>query len=150
MKVNFSAAVVSALVLFFSHATAAEPIKASIEEEGNLYQFANQCYLMKLYGSDHYLSKTDSGFVFSQQKHSAIKIYMRPAALRVYLLFDQDKQYLIAEGKNLTVVGKIESEMTLDVPEKDYLITPAEWELQAKKGSDGYHLKNIKEETCLA
>jgi len=75
---------------------------------------------------------------------------MRPAALGVYLLFDQDKQYLIAEGKNLTVAGKIESEMTLDVPEKDYLITPAEWELQAKKGGNEYHLKNIKEETWLA
>ena len=150
MKANFSATVVSALALFSLHAIGAAPIKASIEEGGNLYQFANQCYLMKLYDSDHYLSKTDNGFVFSQKKYFATKIYMRPAALGVYLLFDQDKQYLIAEGKNLTVAGKIESEMTLDVPEKDYLITPAEWELQAKKGGNEYHLKNIKEETWLA
>gem|GEM_PF-5726578 len=66
MKANFSATVVSALALFSLHAIGAAPIKASIEEGGNLYQFANQCYLMKLYDSDHYLSKTDNGFVFSQ------------------------------------------------------------------------------------
>ena len=150
MNVNFSATVVSAVMLLFYQSVSAEPAKTSIEEKGNIYQFANQCYLINVSESDSYLSKEDNGYGFSENKNSAVKFYMRPAALGVYLLFNQNKQYLIADGEHLNFVSNLESEMTLNIPEKNYLITLAEWELQADENTNGFHLKNIKENTWLA
>ena len=150
MNVNYSATVVSAVMLLFYQSVSAEPAKTSIEEKGNIYQFANQCYLINLSESVSYLSKEDNGYAFSENENSAVKFYMRPAALGVSLLFNQNKQYLIAEGEHLNFVSNLESEMTLNIPEKNYLITLAEWELQADENTNGFHLKNIKENTWLA
>ena len=127
MNVNCSATVVSAVMLLFYQSVSAEPAKTSIEEKGNIYQFANQCYLINVSESDSYLSKEDNGYGFSENKNSAVKFYMRPAALGVYLLFNQNKQYLIAEGEHLNFVSNLESEMTLNIPEKNYLITPVSY-----------------------
>ena len=113
MNVNFSATVVSAVMLLFYQSVSAEPAKTSIEEKGNIYQFADQCYLINLSESDSYLSKEDNGYGFSENKNSAVKFYMRPAALGVYLLFNQNKQYLIADGEHLNFVSNLESEMTM-------------------------------------
>ena len=150
MKVTFLSTLVSAFMLLACQSIGAEPNKAGVKQNGNVYQFANQCYLIYVSESDSYLSKTDKNYALSRDTSSATKFYMRPAALGVYLLFDQDKQYLIAEGPRLHYVSKLESEMILDIPEKDYLITPAEWELQPTKNTREFYLKNMKENTWLA
>ena len=150
MKVTFLSTLVSTFMLLACQSIGAEPNKAGVKQSGNIYQFANQCYLIYVSESDSYLSKNDKDYALSRDASSAAKFYMRPAALGVYLLFDQDKQYLIAEGPRINYVSKLESEMILDIPEKDYLITPAEWELQPTKTTRQFYLKNIKQNTWLA
>lgn len=149
MKVAIYSMLVSVFFLCFSRSFSAELIKASSENKSNVYQFANQCYLINLSHNNSYLAKKGSGYVFSEEKEFAMPFYMRPTALGVYLLFDQEEQYLIAEGQHLHFATSLESEMTLDIPEEDYLITPAEWKLQTVENIKGLYLKNIKENTWL-
>ena len=91
----------------------------SVKNNGNIYQFANKCYAIYQYENNTYLSKLDQAYVFSQNVSIASRFYLRPSALGVYLLFDQDRQYLISKSKQLSFIGKLESEMMLNMPEKD-------------------------------
>ena len=68
MNVNCSATVVSAVMLLFYQSVSAEPAKTSIEEKGNIYQFANQCYLINSSESVSYLSKEDDGYAFLKMR----------------------------------------------------------------------------------
>ncbi|MDE0953024.1 MAG: hypothetical protein OSA45_17365, partial [Halioglobus sp.] len=90
MKVTFLSTLVSAFMLLAFQSIGAEPDKGVVEKNGNIYQFANQCYLVYVSASNSYLSKTDKDYALSRDTSSATKFYMRPAALGVYLLFDQD------------------------------------------------------------
>jgi microsomal dipeptidase-like Zn-dependent dipeptidase len=122
----------------------------SVKNNGNIYQFANKCYAIYQYENNTYLSKLDQAYVFSQNVSIASRFYLRPSALGVYLLFDQDRQYLISKSKQLSFIGKLESEMMLNMPEKDYLLTPAEWQIHATANESVFQFKNLKADAWLS
>lgn len=112
-----------------------------------VYQLANTCKSIKLYESGSFISKQDNLYLFSTQTPS--NFYLRPAALGVYLLLDENGHYLSVVNGELSAVEKLESEMLLEMPETNYMLTPAEWELHFETQSAGFLLKNIKEDKWL-
>lgn len=117
---------------------------------GNIYQFANQCYAIYLPESGNYLSKQNEHYAFSQvSKSDASKFTFRPAALGVYLFYDENKNYLAAKITTLFSVKALESEMKLNIPEKDYLLTPAEWQMYTTEHPEHFKLFNLKTKAWL-
>ena len=141
----------------FSHTIIAEPIALSSDNASNIYQLANQCYAIKDLDSGKVLSKQKQAYVFAEESSSenTAQFTMRPAGLGIYLLYDQNRDFLIANNEQLTFTNSLESEMLLDMPEKDYIITPAEWELHSNSNAQSntkntFLLKNIKANTWLS
>lgn len=124
--------------------------ESSTNVAGDIYQFANQCYVIQLAENDSFLSFQNGSYVFSLDLTTASSFMLRPAALGVYLLFDQDKQFLIAENNQLARVPSLVSEMLLDMPEENYLLTPAEWEMHASPNTNNFQLKNSKQQAWLS
>jgi len=144
------------LIIFFTQQVNAINAIAISEDSSpsptnSIYQFANKCYAIYVSENGSFLSSDNQQISFSKRPiESAIKFTMRPSALGVYLLYDQNKQYLITEGNTLSFVSELESEMLLDMPEKDYLLTPAEWQLYPNiSDMNVFHLKNIKANAWL-
>lgn len=160
MKISLFSAFFCMFVSFSSHATTVienTPSSASINavdqstnKAGDIYQFANGCYAIYLVENNSYLSKLDQRYAFSSDEiNASSKFYLRPSGLGTYLLYDQDKQYLIPDGEGLSFINKLESEMMLDMPEKEYLLSPAEWELHANTRQNQFYFKNIKSDAWL-
>lgn len=130
---------------------ATQNIEKPLSSDNNIYQFANGCYVMQLAENGASLTKNDKSYAFSNNTENNIAAFtMRPAALGIYLFYDQGKNYLISDNKQLSSANTLISEMKLDMPETDYLITPGEWELQSSQVANHYYLKNIKNQSWLS
>ncbi len=119
----------------------------------SIYQFANQCFELRSADGGLTLQKKDAQYHFStlgdtNTEQTAARIYMRPTGLGTYLLFDQNKSYISAKQKILVSQDKLISEMVLDMPEKDYIVTEAEWKLSLHPEGH-FKLFNLKSELWL-
>jgi len=135
-----------------------EPSKNQVQSaQASIHQFANQCHAIHMTDSSLRLIKNDEAYHFSSSEslgskavNEASQFTLRPSALGIYLLFDQDEQFMIAENHKLVAVNQLSSEMTLDLPETNTLVSPAEWELQSTSKNNSFHLKNIKSQLWLS
>ncbi len=116
----------------------------------NIYQFANQCYQLYSNTNQQYLGAQAQEFAFSHSSpEHATQVYMRPAALGIYLLYTEQQAFLIAENQKLIGKNTLDSEMTLNLPETDYLLTPAEWQLHGSTNENQFVLQNLKSKLWL-
>lgn len=103
---------------------------------GTIYSYATGCFSIGVVGTAQYLAGSDSGDEFEISASSladAARFRMRPSDLGLYLLFDENEQYLVSEDSDslqrrselLSDAMVIGDEVTID----DGFESEGEWEL---------------------
>jgi microsomal dipeptidase-like Zn-dependent dipeptidase len=105
----------------------------------SIYSFANGCYSIENSDDSTFLAATASGFAFVEQ---ATPFFMKPSGLGRYLLFDDERGYVVSDGTRLLREVELLSDIkTVD----DSFVSEAEWELEvADRGSDLFRLRHYK------
>ncbi|HEY8378391.1 MAG TPA: hypothetical protein VIK91_17965 [Nannocystis sp.] len=115
--------------------------------ELDVHKFAHGCYALR--SGDAYLSRTGggTGFAFAGGKAGASRFTMRAADLGVYLLYDEDGGYVVAEDGPLLRQTKLQSDVTLV---DDSYISGAEWILETSTVDwTQYQLRNRRNDRLL-
>ena len=121
---------------------------SSQAESPNVYSFANGCFMLRQAPqstSARFLARAAAGdgYAFAaDQPRAATPFFLKPAALGIYLLYDDAGGYLTSDGTALQRATVLESDVTtLD----DTFVSPAEWQLQpATDNSQAYQLRHRK------
>lgn len=121
--------------------------------DNGIYGYANGCYAIQAFDGVHEpkhakVSSAGAAFAFVEPNvDAASRFTLRASDLGTYLLYDQEKQYLIAEEtpegtSSLKRVATLESTLTmLD----DSFRSPAEWEMEKSvRDPRRYQLKNYQ------
>ncbi len=106
---------------------------------------------VSLQSGTSWLGSSEEGYAWGSAEQAA-RFRLQAADLGVYLLYDQDGRYLVAEEGPLTRQEALESDMTRieDLVLDDGYISGAEWELQASwKGGAFYQLRNRRNDRLL-
>ena len=126
-----------------------EPTRAAVD----VYAFANGCVSIGTNGGARFVALSESGDAFevsgSATLEEASRFRMRAADLGVYLLFDEDEQYLVSDGSALQRSSVLESDTNMVgevVVIDDAFQSEGEWELFAPADGGGRiwlrHLKS--------
>ncbi len=114
--------------------TQVEPLPA---DQQTVYAAANQCFAIGIDDGGQFVSFTDGDAGFQLREidpAAASRFLLRPADLGVYLLFDENSQYLTSDGATLTRQQALSSDTKLvggQVVIEDRLQSEGEWALNA-------------------
>ncbi|MBK9758186.1 MAG: membrane dipeptidase [Nannocystis sp.] len=111
------------------------------------YGFANGCFSLR--SGDKYLaaSADAKAFAFAADKAGAARFFMKAADLGTYLLYDQDRGYLVAKDGPLQRLTKLDSDVTLI---DDSYVSGAEWTLETSAIDWAqYQLRNRRNDLLL-
>lgn len=92
----------------------------------DIYSFANGCFTIA--GSDGALARTASGSEFAASTAAATPFFFKASGLGTYLLYDDQRGFLVSDGTKLLRTSRLESDITTI---NDGFRSEAEWELQA-------------------
>ncbi len=99
----------------------------------NPYQFANGCFALRT--GDAYLVRSgiSDGYAFSGSSiQAATPFYLKAADLGTYLLYDEQRGYLVGEELALGRATSLESDILLL---DDTFVSPAEWQVLSRGSS---------------
>ena len=111
-----------------------DPVPA---DQATVYAAANGCYAIEASDSGLFVSFVDSEAGYQLRDidpADASQFLLRPADLGVYLLFDENQQYLTSDGTTLTRQAALAADTRLingEVVIQDRLQSEGEWELNA-------------------
>lgn len=113
----------------------------------DVYAFAGGCYSLR--SGDTYLAADadQATFAFTADEAGAARFTMKAADLGTYVLYDQDRGYLVANDGPLVRLTTLDSDVTLI---DDAYISGAEWTLETSTvdGSQ-YQLRNRRNDQLL-
>ena len=112
---------------------------APVTNDATIYSVANNCYQIAPAGSSDFLA-------------GGSRILLRPSDLGQYLLYTQERNYLVADGQQLTAVPALASDTTLvdgKVVIEDRKQSEGEWLLEEANGA-GFNLQHILSGNYLA
>lgn len=117
------------------------------DEPLDVYGLAKGCFAVR--ASDGYLaaSADGAGYAFSAESGGASRFFLQPSDLGTYLLYDQDRGYLVGEPDALRRQTTLESDVTRV---EDAYVSGAEWllETSARDGTR-YQLRSRQTDLLL-
>lgn len=113
-------------------------------EDLDVQGWSNQC--VTLHVENDRLVVEGDGYAWSRDaKAAAVTMRLQAADIGVYLLYDADKRYLVAESGPVTREVSLQSDMTriVDLQLDDGYVSGGEWALEPSwKGGARYQLRN--------
>ena len=120
-------------------------------EDLDVQGWSNQCVTM--HAGDDWLVVEGDGYAWSRDAETtAAPVRLQASDLGVYLLYDADGRYLVAESGSVTREASLQSDMTRieDLQLDDRYVSGGEWALEpAWKGGARYQLRNRRNGTLL-
>lgn len=111
------------------------------------FGFANGCYVLR--SGDRWLSASSSGeaYEFSTSPDQAARFFMKASDLGTYLLYDEDRGYLVADDGPLLRQTSLQSDVLLI---DDSYVSGAEWLPETSLVDwDQYQLRNRRNDLLL-
>jgi hypothetical protein len=114
-----------------------QQVEPAPADQATVFAAANGCFAIEVSDSGQFVSvmEGDAGYQLRDiDPADASRFLLRPADLGIYLLFDEDRQYLTSDGAALTRQAALASDTRLvngEVVIEDRLQSEGEWELGA-------------------
>ncbi|MEZ4288469.1 MAG: hypothetical protein R3A47_10060 [Polyangiales bacterium] len=111
-------------------------------ENAAAYSEANQCVLMRIARNNGaYLAESSNGFEFSASAETdAAKLYLKPAGLGTYLLYDADRQYLTSDDVSVGRAASLMSDTNVvddEIVIDDNFVSEGLWDLGVVSEASG-------------
>jgi hypothetical protein len=124
-------------------------------DENTVFAAANQCFAISPDARKSFIASTSCGEGYHLDAVAAqdgSRFLMRPSDLGKYLLYDQDKGYLVSDGRMLTCQTALAAdivEVDGEVVVTDRLQSEGEWQLTAAAGGL-FKLHHLKTDSYIA